>query len=511
MADEATQPPAEQGAAGPGAPGQPVEMTPTAQWSHYNRYIFLLSKLLFYGVIIGATIFVMHALGAVLFPIFVSMLIAYLLDPGIDWFEERGVNRTVGILVYIVVGGIAAAGVVLFLYPTIARLILSLVHKAPRVVQMVQQEQIPWMEQTFNIQFPPTVRDALNEYGGQIQGAIPGVAKQVGGWITDLLTQTGALMSSLLNLVMIPVFSFYFLRDFDRMKGSAVVLLPAFRRDFLLSRLRLMDSVVGAWFRGQLQVAGILGVLYSMGLTAVFAAVGIEWTSGVAVGIVVGVLSIIPYFGVLIGIVLTALIVFIEWSGPGAVAGVAVVFLIVQLLEGYIITPKIVGEKVGLSPVSVIIVLLLGGEMGGLIGILLAIPVAGALKVLLPDLIEYYRSTPFYSGLGTRPAFATAMGGAAPTQVIVEGAESEEVAPAEGAEASEPNGADGSAEQPKSELKSAEGIPSGAQADQQPEDERAAGGAEKLDEDEKAEPAAEPKAADKEKESEEETRQEKKS
>ena len=397
---------------------EPRLLTPSAQWSHYSRYIYLLSKLLFFGIILGIAVWLAQSLAAVLFPIFVSILIAYLLDPGIDRLEEKGVNRTIGILLYIFMGTLGMAGMVLFLYPTIARLVLSLVGKAPQLFVLVQTEQLPWLERTFNVEIPPNLRDAVAKYGAQLQAALPGVAQKVGAWLTGILTQTGAIMSSLLNLVMIPVFSFYFLRDFDLIKRESTVLLPIYRREFLLNRLYKMDGVVGQWFRGQLQVAGILGVLYSIGLTGVFASVGIEWTSGLAVGMVVGILSIIPYFGVFIGIILAALIVLIEWSGIGAVIGVGAVFLVVQLLEGYVITPKVVGEKVGLSPVTVIIVLLLGGELGGLLGILLAIPVAGALKVLLPDLIEYYQSTPFYTGNGVRPAFTGALDAQAQAQFI---------------------------------------------------------------------------------------------
>lgn len=397
---------------------EPRLLTPSAQWSHYSRYVYLLSKLLFFGIILGIAVWLTQSLAAVLFPIFVSILIAYLLDPGIDRLEEKGVNRTVGIVLYIFLGMVAMAGMVLFLYPTIARLVLSVVSKAPQLVDLIQTEQIPWLERTFNLEIPPNFRDAVAKYGEQLQAALPGVAQKVGAWLTGILTQTGAIMSSLLNLVMIPVFSFYFLRDFDHIKRESTVLLPIYRREFLLSRLCKMDGVVGEWFRGQLQVAGILGVLYSIGLMAVFASVGIEWTSGLAVGMVVGILSIIPYFGVFIGIILAALIVLIEWTGIGAVIGVGAVFLVVQLLEGYVITPKVVGEKVGLSPVTVIIVLLLGGELAGLLGILLAIPVAGALKVLLPDLIEYYQSTSFYTGNGVRPAYTGALDARAQTQFI---------------------------------------------------------------------------------------------
>ena len=119
---------------------------------------------------------------------------------------------------------------------------------------------------------------------------------------------------------------------------------------------------------------------------------------GLAIGILAGVLNIVPYFGFLIGFVMSTAMVLLNWSGFGPLIGVVSVFGVVQLLEGYVITPKIVGDKVGLSPVAVIIVLLLGGELFGLLGVLLAIPVAGILRACVPDLINYYKRTPFYSG-----------------------------------------------------------------------------------------------------------------
>jgi len=118
----------------------------------------------------------------------------------------------------------------------------------------------------------------------------------------------------------------------------------------------------------------------------------------VALGVLSGLLNIIPYVGFAVGFVLSVLVVLIEWSGWGAFIGVVAVFAIVQGLEGYLITPKIVGEKVGLSPVTVIIVLLVGGELAGLMGVLLAIPVAGAVKVILPDIAHRYRRSSYYTG-----------------------------------------------------------------------------------------------------------------
>jgi predicted PurR-regulated permease PerM len=385
------------------------QMTHADQWSHYSRYLYLLSKLLFFGLIIWLATWLLGSLSQVLFPIFVSLLIAYLLDPGIDWLEERGVKRTPGILLFLFIGLVGLVGIVLFLYPTITRQIGNIVKRVPELIDLLQNDAIPWVEETFKYEVPATFEAAFAEYGTEVKQAAPDVLSRVGEWLSSAVTQTGAIVVSLLNLIMIPIFTFYFLRDFDRMKSKSKILLPSYRRDFLMARLELMDDVVGEWFRGQLQVAGILGVLYAIGLGAVFGLVGINVTSGIAIGIVMGILNVIPYFGVLIGVILTAIIVILEWSGIGAIIGVSAVFVVVQVLEGYVITPKVVGEKVGLSPVTVIIVLLLGGELGGLLGILLAIPVAGAFKVILPDLIEYYRTTPFYTGASVRPAFSGAV------------------------------------------------------------------------------------------------------
>ncbi|MFP4597194.1 MAG: AI-2E family transporter [Persicimonas sp.] len=392
------------------------QMSPEAQWSHYTRYLFLLAKLLFFGLIAAAGLWMLDSLSSVLFPLFISLLIAYLLDPGIDWFEARGINRTVGILIFLAAGLTILGGVALFLYPTLARQLGNIVDKAPQLVDLAQNRTLPWVEKTFNYDLPPTLDDAVATYGADIKEAAPGVLQRIGEWVRDAASRTGAIAVSLLNLVMIPVFSFYFLRDFDAMKAKVCELLPAYREEFLLDRLKLVDGVVGEWFRGQLQVAGILAVMYAIGLGVVFGLTGIDVTSGIAIGLITGLLNIIPYFGVLIGVILAGLVVLLEWAGIGSVLGVGAVFVVTQLLEGYWITPRIVGEKVGLSPVTVIIVLLLGGELAGLLGILLAIPIAGAIKVILPDIINYYRETPFYNGEGARPAFAGVMGNFLPTQ-----------------------------------------------------------------------------------------------
>lgn len=376
----------------------PPDHSPDMIWHRYKKYPYLLAKLCFFGAIIFGIYVCLNSVGSVLFPLFVSMLIAYLLDPTIDWFEARKINRTVAILITLVVLLLGLGVFSAVLYPLIAAQVRTVIEKFPGLLDTVQTQFLPWLKTKFNFEIPANLTAAMDTYGAELKSAAPTVFKKAGDWATGLLTQTGVLVSSILNIVMIPLFTFYFLRDFDRMKESIDEYIPLYNKDFVHSRLLLVDEVVGAWFRGQIQVGLILAALYGVGLGGVFAVAGLSMFQGFALGVVSGVLNIVPYLGFAVGIVLSVLVVLIEWTGWGAVIGVGVVFLLVQLAEGYIITPKVVGEKVGLSSVTVIIVLLLGGELAGLLGVLLAIPVAGAIKVILPDLANIYKRSPYFLG-----------------------------------------------------------------------------------------------------------------
>lgn len=379
-------------------PSERFELLKPREWHRYTRYHFLLAKFLFLGGIAWLILWSLSYIGDVLFPVFLSLLIAYLLDPFIDWFEERGIRRTIGIGTVLFTAITAVAVLVGFLYPTITEQIRSLIDRVPELIELIQTKTIPWVEETFDYKLPATVSEGLQKYSQSLGEYLPGMANRVGSWAQGLVTGTGAFLVGLLNTVMIPIFTFYFLRDFDHIQERLRDFIPEYRREVVLDRLNQMDEVIGEWVRGQIQVASMLAILYAIGLSIAFSMADIPIRSGVAIGILAGLLNFIPYFGVAVGIVLATLMVLINWSGFAPLLAVGIVFVSVQMLEGYVITPKIVGEKVGLSPVTVIIVLLIGGELYGLLGILLAIPLFGALKVLFPDIMRYYRDTPFYSG-----------------------------------------------------------------------------------------------------------------
>ncbi len=372
-------------------------LTPAQLWHHYHRYPFLLAKACLFALVIGAMFFLMQSVENVLFPLLASLLIAYLLDPAVDWFEERKVSRTVAISIFMAAGLVISALFFLVLYPTVTRTATTIVERLPQLAEVLQTQTLPWLRER-GVEIPPTLSQAFDEYGATLQENLPSLVQKVTGWFGGILTGAGSVVASLLNIVMIPLFTFYFLRDFDRMTAVVREYIPAKKKIFLLDRISKSDVVIGAWFRGQVEVAGILAVLYSVGLGGLFGFLGIGVVTGIAIGVLTGMLNIVPYFGVLIGIILSTLLVLIDWHGWAGPIGVAIVFLVVQTLEGYVITPKIVGEKVGLSPVTVIIVLLLGGELFGLTGVLLAIPIAGVIRVLLPDFLSMYSNSPFFTG-----------------------------------------------------------------------------------------------------------------
>ncbi len=374
------------------------------QWEQYGRYPYLLAKMLFYGILIAGLVWSITAIGSIAFPLFLSLLLAYLLDPTVDQMERRGLSRTLAITILMIVGLAVTTVFSLFLYPTLTTQISKVSEHAPNILDKVQTDFVPWVEQTFHIALPPTLAEAFDRYGSEITEAFPSAAQKVGTWVTGLLSGTGVLVASLLNLVMIPIFTFYFLRDFDKGRLSVVRFIPSQRREFVISRLMLMDVAVGQWFRGQLQVAGILAVLYGVGLAIVFGIFGLDIQSGIVIGVLTGLLNVVPYFGFAIGSILALLVVLIDWSGWGALIAVGIVYGVIQTAESYFITPKIVGEKVGLNPVTVIIVLLIGGHIGGLLGVLLAIPISGAIKVILPDILAMYERNSFFTGIPMTPA-----------------------------------------------------------------------------------------------------------
>ncbi len=365
---------------------------PPDDWKAYRRYQYLLARLLFF-LALGYLVYLCLAQASgVLSMLFVSILAAYVLDPLVDWFEARGINRTTAIMMLVVVAVGFTMIFLLWMVPVLVSEFAQLGDRIHTVLARDPAELIAWASDTLNINID---EDTAQEYSAKAREYTPQALAAVATFVKSAAARSMGVVGWLLNVVMIPVMVFYFLRDFDIMKAWVADHIPHKYRSTVVDRARKVDTVVGDWLRGQVEVALILAALYAVGLWLV----GIKLA--IPIGLLAGLLNVVPYLGFAFGFGLAVLMVLLEWAGLATLIGVAAVFIIAQVLEGYVLTPKIVGEKVGLSPVTVLIVLLLGGELFGLLGFLLSVPTAGAIKAILVETLDWYRTTEHY--LGSKP------------------------------------------------------------------------------------------------------------
>lgn len=335
--------------------------------------------------------FVIWLLAPVLMPFAIAAMLAYLGDLLADRLERLGLNRMWAATIVFVVILVVVVGVLLLLIPLIARQIENLVSNLPRYGDWAQNTVWPWLQARLHLDPHIFDSDRLLTAIKEHIGSIGGVASVVLGKVSR--SGVGIAMW-LTNMVLIPVVVFYLLRDWDRMVAKVDGMLPRSIQPTIAHLASESDKILGAFVRGQLLVMLALGVFYGAGLGLVGLSVGL------LIGIVAGLLSFVPYLGFIIGFVaaiIAALVQFGDWTHVLLVCGV---FAVGQLLEGYVLVPKLVGDKIGLHPVAVIFAVLAGGYLFGFLGILLALPAASVIMVLLRYLLERYRLSELYNEQG---------------------------------------------------------------------------------------------------------------
>ena len=331
-----------------------------------------------------------YLLAPVLTPFLAGALLAYIFDPLVDRLQARGLSRTTGTVAVIVLAGLAVFALMLVAMPLFQGQFAELSQRIPAALELVQTRLLPWLAQTFGIRIDAdlgTLKTWLTEKAAQ-NGA---------DWLPTLQTGALAVVGILANLLLIPVVMFYLLRDWDTMVARVAELTPRPWLDVVTRIARSMDAVVGEFLRGQMSVMLALSAYYAVAL----------WFAGLdyalPIGIHTGVLSFVPFLGFGLGMILAllvALLQFADWTGVAWVAGI---YLAGQVLESYVITPRLVGERVGLHPVAVIFALAAFGQLFGFVGVLLAVPLAAILLVALRALRGAYVASPSYRG-GYSPA-----------------------------------------------------------------------------------------------------------
>lgn len=363
----------------------------------YVRLVALLGGLLLIGM-------ALYGLRAVLTPVFISFFVAYLLDPVVDRFEARGVNRTVAIIILMVVLFILSGLMLLLIGLAVSELVDVIKNLPAWLDATIREWRSTWQEQPAVVWISETLGwdirsvnaeyalDAVQSLRERLLGLLPNLVGPLRAILTHALSGTMALVGWVANIVLIPLISFYLLRDFDLIVARVKGLVPKHYVDEVSTIFKQIDESIAAFIRGQLLVMVILGVLYGIGL-ALF-----KVKMGFGIGLLAGLLCIVPYLGFFVGIGLALLMSLMggEYIWLNLI-GTVVTFGVVQILEGTFITPKVVGDKVGLHPVWVIIALMVGANALGVLGMLIAIPVAAVIKILLVRAIAKYEKSRLFS------------------------------------------------------------------------------------------------------------------
>jgi predicted PurR-regulated permease PerM len=274
----------------------------------------------------------------------------------------------------------------LILIPLLQKESLLIAERLPSTINNIRTFVEPWLQSKFGISF------AID--GAQIQDIITKNWKTAGGLLGDVLIMAGnngmALIGIIVNILLLPVVLFYLLRDWDGFVASIGQLIPREWHDKSATVASEINQVLAEFLRGQLSVMLAMSVFYAIGL----------WLAGLSlalpIGLVAGLLGFVPYLGIATGITLALIVAALQFTSLGQVIPVLMVFGLGQMLEGMILTPKLVGDRIGLHPVVVIFALLAGGQLFGFAGVLLALPVSAAIAVGLRHTKDHYLNSDTY-------------------------------------------------------------------------------------------------------------------
>lgn len=347
------------------------------------RRIFILS-----GIVL--LLWVLYLLKPVVIPFVVAFFMAYLFSPLVEQFCKVGLPRWLSISLVFIGIGIMLTLAVWYIIPLVWKQLIIARDSIPVGINWINSTFLPWVSATFNIEemeidtthMSSIVMDYVqtNYSADSIQAMLLRVAQSGLNFI-----QMGG------TVVLIPIIAFYFLLDWQRMLDSLRRLIPRPYEQSTLAVVQECHSVLGAFVKGQFLVMILLGVVYATGLQLI----GLE--VGLIIGMIAGLASIIPYLGFAVGIVAAILATFLQFGIDWMqVVLVLVVFMIGQAVEGYILQPFLLGDKIGLSPVAVVFAVLAGAQLAGFMGMLIALPVAAVIVVLLRHLRDYYEKSYLY-------------------------------------------------------------------------------------------------------------------
>jgi predicted PurR-regulated permease PerM len=329
-----------------------------------------------------------YLLSPILAPFAIAAVLAYICDPAVNALVARRVPRPAAVLLVILGIGVLLTVLVGIMVPMVYSETAALLRRLPDLVDQFNQRATPWLAEQFDVDIQldaAFLRDLVRDYGDNAQDVLRTL-------LTHARSGGMALIGLVANLFLIPIVMFYLLQEWPHLLAGLRSIVP---RPWLARSMRIVgdiDSVMSEFLRGQLSVMLLLAVFYSLGL----------WLGGLnfalPVGVITGLLVFIPYVGFGGGLLLAILAALLQGGGWAPLIGVAVVYGLGQLLESFVLTPYLVGERIGLHPLAVIFALMAFGQLFGFVGMLIALPVSAALLVGLRELKGAWFASHLYRG-----------------------------------------------------------------------------------------------------------------
>ncbi len=351
----------------------------TALPSDPARYLWYVAALAAFGLLL-------YLLSPILSPFLFAAVLAYICAPLVDWLQRKKLPRALAVSIVLVFLLVALVALLLVLLPLVERQFAAFLQHVPDYVDWIRNRFLPWLTVTFGVDISldlSQIKRALSDSLALEQGAVQ-------RWLPKITTGGLAVVGFFTALVLLPVVLFYFLRDWHGLAGRIEQLIPRRHHASVTQIVGEIDRVLGEFLRGQLMVMLLMSLYYVASLWLA----GLEFA--LPIGILSGVLVFVPYLGATVGLLLGTLSGLVQFDSALGLLPIWIAFGIGQMLEGMVITPWLVGNRIGLHPVAVIFALLAFGQLFGFFGILLALPASAALLVALRHLKARYLASNLY-------------------------------------------------------------------------------------------------------------------
>lgn len=317
----------------------------------------------------------------VLLPMILTGLLYYLLNPMVDWMEKHKISRTVGIsilfvlIVLLLIWGLAVA------IPSIQDQVVAFAQNLPSNIRKIESQVTGLLQDKRFEQFRPTALEVLNKVNDQVVAYAQKFSSSAVNWASNLISTASQIIVAILIM---PFILFYLLRDGQYLNKHITQYLPTKWREPIGTVLTDVNSQLSNYVRGQVTVAIIVALMFSV----MFSLIGLSYP--ITLGIMAGFLNLIPYLGSFLAMIPAVILGLI--AGPVMLIKVLIVFMVEQTIEGRFVTPLILGSSLSIHPITILFVLLTAGQMYGVLGVLLGIPIYASIKVLVKAIFEWYKT-----------------------------------------------------------------------------------------------------------------------